>query len=374
MPTLTLLMMLLRLAVSITHHREPLRECLGKVRLLEQELEAFEQSTATKYAFNDRTLFLHTFSAELTPFVMLKLWYHQCHCDLYRFAISGLREALPTQDINKLPTEFITHCKQECLTHALANSAVMAAVMKLNKDIMISDPCLAMCAFHTARVIARLGLSTTGRLTQEAVYEALSACHAILERPATFYPTAKILRRGVHDLMRAGQVRSDSTGNIAMGRNESPLASHRDTPSPGPPDATPQGPRRPGLQQVYSKYSIVDEINRFPQESFWTQGRQPFVTTDQTQVQPAQTQRQPSPQALLTAQTPMSMWSGGIAQPDFAQLGASASILDAPNDQYSMLMTLGFDASQQNVNQPDSFMDWFLPLDTSWPPSDMVYS
>ncbi|KAF6823356.1 nitrate assimilation regulatory protein [Colletotrichum plurivorum] len=357
-----------RLSHTITHHRKPLTDCITQLKGLSDELEALRRSLPQHYTFDKKNLFLRAYTPQRTSFVMFHAWWHQCQCDMYRFTIPGFREGLPFEELQTLPPDFVAYCRNRCLEHALAVADILATVTEMGRDIFITDPALAMCAFHSARVISRLGSPQfSSALPRPTVVAKLKACSDILDIPAEMYPTTKLLRSGIADLIHDAERDSG---------NSSPLRSNWEMEQPGTDgDGAPLPPARSAVQaaadaatpEVYSKYSVTDEIRKL---RFQQDGEDGAVERFQRhenesgQVDTAQQQQHPfssvaemakadGPHQYVSVPLP-DMAAGGIGYPE-AEFGAHAA---AP---YDVSMTLGFEPSYGDC-QPDLFLDSFMPL------------
>lgn len=248
---------------KIIRHRRPLADYLPELKSLEEELGALHRTLPPGSIFTTKNLFLRAYTPRRTTFVMFHIWMHQCHCDLYRFTIPGFREALPADELRSLPTAFTSYCRRQCLKHALGVSKVISSVIDLGKDIFITDPSLAICAFHSARIIFRLGQPDLENLATSEVVTSLAACSQILDTQAEIYPTTKLLQRGIQDLIHDAQ---------HTPRGPSPLRStwemeqsNDDGELPLPQSAVQMNSC---ARDICSKYSIAEEIRKmeFPTE------------------------------------------------------------------------------------------------------------
>jgi hypothetical protein len=240
----------------------------------------------------------------------------------------------------------------------------MSAAVEAGIDL-ITDPSLAMCAFHSARIISRLGLPPLGNLPQEHIVERLRACADALEEQAKLYPTTAILRSGVLDLIHDAQ-RSP--------RGSSPMRSSWESgEGSDEPDAS--------TRDVYSKYSMTEEIRklkfRTDDSGEGPQHQSPALAGSSTSI--------PVPQARLTTTEPGMPSSNNntsssgppqlntsVSQPqgdaaatvpmyqNFAAMGAGPPT--GYTTGYDVAMTLGFDPRYDN-SQPDMFLDSFWPSD-----------
>ncbi|KAF4777733.1 hypothetical protein HER10_EVM0006645 [Colletotrichum scovillei] len=244
----------------------------------------------------------------------------------------------------------------------------MATVNEMGRDIFITDPALVMCTFHSARVISRLGSSQFANLPKDVLISKLKACSDILETPAEIYPTTKLLRGGIADLIHDAERGSGDS---------SPLRSNWEAEQPGS-DNEATGAQQPGVQrstqgpvtEVYSKYSVTDEIRKLKFQQDGEEGRDeyqsdaPAIGVGADGVTPQQflmtdMSKEHGPQPYMPM--PQDMTANGFG---FSEAGFGASA--AP---YDVSMTLGFEPSYGEC-QPDLFLDTFMPLQNDWNMAD----
>ncbi|KAF4444148.1 putative transcriptional regulatory protein PB1A11.04c [Fusarium austroafricanum] len=242
-----------RLTLTITNHRKSIEECLLEVESIENELRQFSASLPARYHIDATSFSLRAFSPSRTPFLMLHAWWHQTHCDLFRFTIPGFREGLPTAEILQLSPEFTAMCREKCLFHAVSVSKILEIPKAVGGSDLISDPSIAMCAFHSARIISRLGQYPMCDMPQTELVSRLTACSEALEVQAAILPTTAILKKGISDL--ANDAQRDRHGPFACHSiwEEKECESNRPTGSS----------RRHGeseVREVFSKHSISETV------------------------------------------------------------------------------------------------------------------
>lgn len=160
---------------------------------LASEVEQFSTTLSPTYLLNERNFFLRAYTPERTTYVMLHVWWNLCYCDLYRFTILGFHEALPDEILSSLPSEFLKHCRERCLKHAIDVTNIFEGILKLGRDIFITDTALAICALQCARIISSLGLLVDEPLEKAEVVKMCTACCEILQRHSELYPTCRLL-------------------------------------------------------------------------------------------------------------------------------------------------------------------------------------
>lgn len=123
-----------------------------RVLELHKELDDFANHLPASFQFSDNSLRLRAYSPRICVFVMIHIWWRQCHCDLYRLALVDLREALPRSALASFDISFLDHCQRQCVDHSLAMASIFSAMQKLNAR-PVADLDLAICAYQCARML-----------------------------------------------------------------------------------------------------------------------------------------------------------------------------------------------------------------------------
>lgn len=143
----------------------------------QKDLADFASHLPSSFQFSESSLRLRAYSPRICVFIMIHVWWRQCHCDLYRVALVGMREALPRSAIVSLDEGFVGHCQQQCVEHALAMASIFSSMQKLNAK-PVADLDLAVCAYQCARILT-YAYHTNPRkfeLTVETVIEQATVC------------------------------------------------------------------------------------------------------------------------------------------------------------------------------------------------------
>ncbi|CAJ0555472.1 Ff.00g055370.m01.CDS01 [Fusarium sp. VM40] len=351
-----------RLALTITNHRKPIEECLVAVESIENELRQFSVLLPARYHLNPTAFSLRAFSPSRTPFIMLHAWWHQTHCDLFRFTIPGFREGLPASEILQISPEFTASCREKCLFHAVSVSKILEMPKAVGGSELISDSSMAMCAFHSARIISRLGQYPMGDMPQTGLVARLMACAEALEEQATLLPTTAILLKGIRDLVNDAQRNRDGPYACPSIWEEEETESNRLSQTP----QVAQG--NSAVKEVFSKHSTTDVI-----QSLHFQSREQGDT--------------PEAREVLTTHAALSTSLGVVAAGITAAPGSEfvpinvtshpsgtmdSEVIDfggffgEAEPHVDNLLAIGLHG-QYGSGQPDVFMDSFWPLcDGDW--------
>ncbi|KAK4153633.1 poly polymerase catalytic domain-containing protein [Chaetomidium leptoderma] len=143
------------------------------------ELDVFEARLPISFRETEANFRLRSYSSRLGIFVLTHLSWRQCHLDLYRMFLPGLKEALPPGVLQQLDPHFVMHKRRSCYEHARAMADMLAQLLSLSSgNPPVADLDLPGCAFQCSRVLYH-GLQTdSGDLgfTPERVQELATVC------------------------------------------------------------------------------------------------------------------------------------------------------------------------------------------------------
>lgn len=148
------------------------------IKVLSQELDAFNDHLPASFKFSESNLQLRAYSPRLCVYIMIHVWWRQCHCDLYRIVLTGLKEALPKSGVNRLEPQFVSYCTRQCFEHAIAMVEIFRHVLALDGGLPVTDLDLSVCAYQCARMLyfAYQTNKSELRLTADQVIEHGSRC------------------------------------------------------------------------------------------------------------------------------------------------------------------------------------------------------
>lgn len=147
------------------------------INSLQQELGDFAARLPASFQFSDNSLRLRAYSPRICIFIMIHVWWHQCHCDLYRLALTGFRDALPPSTFESFDPQFLQQCQKRCVEHASSMAGIFSKLQKLGAK-PVADLELAVCASQCAQMLYyayRLKPNELG-ISAEAVIEHANAC------------------------------------------------------------------------------------------------------------------------------------------------------------------------------------------------------
>ncbi|KAF9777112.1 hypothetical protein IL306_004624 [Fusarium sp. DS 682] len=357
-----------RLTLTITNHRKSLDDCLLEVESIENELRQFSASLPARYHLDPGAFSLRAFSPSRTPFLMLHTWWHQTHCDLFRFTIPGFREGLPTAEILQMSPEFTAACREKCLYHAVSVSKILEMPKVVGGSELISDPSMAMCAFHSARIISRLGQYPLGDMPQAELIAQLNACSTALEDQAGILPTTAILNKGIKDLVNDAQ-------RDRYGPNAYPSIWEEEESENYNTTGALRGTGNSEVREVFSKHSVTETVQNLHFQ-FSEQGESESQG-HRSSVQPASDM--PYGNAVRSASVGITASDSHFMPMNISSLPDSVGqdqtdfglYIGEPDSQMDSLFNFGLHG-QYGSGQPDVFMDSFWPLvDADWTMPDV---
>lgn len=119
----------------------------------EGELENIFTTLPKEFLFSPRAVEVRAFSSRRTDFIMLHIWWHQCHCDLYRILTPGFREAAKVDVLGSVSNDYSKYCQEKGLEHAIAVGELVLTTYDIVKDVYVSDPSIAVCLYQCSCAI-----------------------------------------------------------------------------------------------------------------------------------------------------------------------------------------------------------------------------
>lgn len=169
------------------------------------ELKSFQSRLPPSFRWSEASLRLRSYSPRRGIFFMTHLWWRQCHLDLFRLFLPGLKEALPQTVLERLNPDFVVQLRQRCYEHARAMADMFAQLLAPGNNIPVTDIDLAGCAFQCVGVLY-YGLQTSGSkmgFTESGVRELASVCLRVA-RLSTVGPASESIQADIEKLISNG--------------------------------------------------------------------------------------------------------------------------------------------------------------------------
>lgn len=151
------------------------------IKALTDELRSFHDYLPASFKFSDSNLQLRAYSPRLCVFIMIHVWWRQCHCDLYRVVLSGIKESLPRSTVDRLDPQFVAMCTRQCYEHALGMTDIFKSILSLVGGLPVTDLDLPVCAYQCARILYGI-FQTRGveyQISSDDIVERSQRCLAV---------------------------------------------------------------------------------------------------------------------------------------------------------------------------------------------------
>ncbi len=134
-------------------------DIIRKVTGLRKRLSDFEQRLPSNLKFVPRNLYLHSNASQKITFVMLQSWWHECHCNLFRFTLPGFRESV---NLSSHSSRFVQECHDQVLASAVAQSNLWKLVGNMGNIPMCDTNIVVLVHSNTRTMLAIRRLTEAG--------------------------------------------------------------------------------------------------------------------------------------------------------------------------------------------------------------------
>ncbi|KAL2862607.1 fungal specific transcription factor domain-containing protein [Aspergillus lucknowensis] len=156
---------------------DPVDEIMQRVSALHKRLSGFEESLPPHLRFTTRNLYLQANSAQKTTFIMLKSWWHECLCNLYRFSLPGFRESIQLTAPN---ASVIQSYRQQTFQSALEQSNFWRSVANMGDTLR--DPVVIVLVHSNIKTLLAIRkLQEPDIRSQDTLHGETSKIAALLE-------------------------------------------------------------------------------------------------------------------------------------------------------------------------------------------------
>lgn len=216
-----------------TQSTEDIAALQSGVTSLAQELDAFNGRLPASFKYNQNNLRLRMYSPRLCVFGMVHIWWRQCHMDLYRLAMPGMVEALPENIIQRLDSNFLRSCQQQCIMHANAMAEIFADMLALDTGMPVTDIDLPLCAYQSARVLhyAYLLPGVYIEILPESIETKTATCLKIVQSCCNECPAVKTIKLDLERLIQGRTSLSTSSRKTSLTQNTAEMICNTNVPS-----------------------------------------------------------------------------------------------------------------------------------------------
>jgi hypothetical protein len=135
---------------------------------------------------------------------MLHTMWHQCHCDLYRFMLPGIRESLTAEALKATLPEYTIYCQTGAVEHAKALVDLFGMVQKVG-DQTPQDPGISICVFQCTRILVRafyIGLFESRSIAIEILHQLKIAAKILLPITGVNQCAGQLVSLTIHLLVK----------------------------------------------------------------------------------------------------------------------------------------------------------------------------
>ncbi|KAH8880542.1 hypothetical protein GQ53DRAFT_788574 [Thozetella sp. PMI_491] len=186
---------------------------------LATELQEFEARLPLSFRWSESNVRLRTYSPRLCVFVMTHVIWQQCHLDLYRLFLPGLKEGLPAAALGRLDPQFVVEGRNRCYEHARSLADMFAQLLAPGNSIPVTDLDLPSSAYQCARILDH-GQRYHGEelgISPENVREVARVCKQISSRCESVPACAAIVSDIDKLIHGEGAIDSGRLGSPATG-------------------------------------------------------------------------------------------------------------------------------------------------------------
>jgi hypothetical protein len=165
----------------------------------EEDLSDFQARLPGHERYSHKTLALRAFSPRLARFVMTHVWWHVCHCQLFRPLLSTIPQTYSPKLITALGEVLVVEYQKKCLEYAIQAVSILSALQTLDTEVYVLDVDMAECAFKLSEILLLSSEEIKGRLgiTQAVIVQHVSVCLRFSESLLEMYPTVKPIVSGI---------------------------------------------------------------------------------------------------------------------------------------------------------------------------------
>ncbi|KAH7345838.1 hypothetical protein BKA66DRAFT_448046 [Pyrenochaeta sp. MPI-SDFR-AT-0127] len=233
---------------AVLSQGEAIDQLPGKVEQLAAELTSLEASLPQGLRFSPRNLQLRAYSSRLCPYILIHIWLRQCYCDLYRVVLTGLKEALREDQIQRLDPSVVSDYRWKCYESAKELSNVLASAQTLKERSLTMEMDIQICAYQCVRLLLSC-FRQHGRclvhLTPDILHELINQCAAAVEAMPSTSPMGQRVEDDFRKLLRRGR-----SADTSPKRDNSPLEEAEMSSTPAIPAAS----------HLFSRHSYIGQM------------------------------------------------------------------------------------------------------------------
>ncbi|KAH7145457.1 fungal-specific transcription factor domain-containing protein [Dactylonectria estremocensis] len=152
------------------------------------------------------TIYMRQSQDQLSPLIMLHVWYEQCMSDLYRIVMPGFPETLLPSMLLQAPEGWVQQHQVACVRHASNIASIFETVSALidMEGFLFLDTSLPMCVFDSTRVRVQWLFMPPSESPEERIEECKASFETLIgyvERMAEYFQQAKWLLKETRKML-----------------------------------------------------------------------------------------------------------------------------------------------------------------------------
>lgn len=116
-----------------------------------EKMSTWKQTLLPQFQLIPDTIYIRQSQDQLSPLIMLHVWFEQCMSDLYRIVMPGFPETLPASMLSNAPAGWVQQHQSACVSHASNIASLFERVGSLvdMQNFVFLDTSLPMCVFES---------------------------------------------------------------------------------------------------------------------------------------------------------------------------------------------------------------------------------
>lgn len=157
---------------------------------LEKQLETFQARLPEFERFSRKSLSLRVFFPRLSRWVMTHVWWHVCHCQLFRCVIPAIPQTFSQGLADILGENLTLDYERRCLEHAISVASIFSLLREMTADTCVLDMDMAECALKASEILllSRESIKHLLGVSQADVLQHASVCLQLAESMVEMYP------------------------------------------------------------------------------------------------------------------------------------------------------------------------------------------
>lgn len=116
----------------------------------------FKDTLPPDLKLDSKRLMIMCHSDDARSYILLHTLLYLCRCDLFRFLIPGIREAVSAEALQLTPRPYIDYCQQRCLESAVWSCEFWSHVYHAETRRPVESSTLAVALYQCTKIIHRL--------------------------------------------------------------------------------------------------------------------------------------------------------------------------------------------------------------------------